>query len=442
MSDYKAAEDYILSFADYERIPRQVVIFDLKRIQELLRRLGQPQEAAKSVHIAGTKGKGSTSAMIASILMASGYKTGFYSSPHLLTMRERIRFEGKPIPEEDLARLVDQLKLYIEDMDASGQWGAITTFEILTALAFLYYREKQADYQVLEVGLGGRLDATNVVKPEVCVITSISLDHTHILGNTLAKIAAEKAGIIKPGSWVVNVPQHPEAAAVIEERCREQGARLISLGSDVSWSRKSFDLSSQSFRIKGMRATYDLTIPLLGAYQLENAAAAVATAELLAERGARISAQSIAEGLTGVEWPGRLQILQRQPLLVVDGAHNPYSVSKLGEALREYLDFERAIIIVGATADKDITGIVAGLASFANVVIVTRSHHPKSTPTSQLLKEFSEQGARAQVAEDVPSALEAALAMAGPRDLICATGSLFVVAEVMEYWGKRGGHRG
>ncbi len=216
--------------------------------------------------------------MIASALIASGYKTGLYTSPHLLDIRERIQIDGKPITQADFARFTSMMKPEAEAVNRLSTFGELTTFELLTALAFLYFREMKADYQVLEVGLGGRLDATNVVKPEVCVITSISFDHMDVLGDTLTKIATEKAGIIKPGSVVVASPQFPEAMAVIEKTCRQRGVRLIKVGVDITWQRESFNSEKQSFNLKGLKSEYDLSLPLVGEYQLENAATAVAAA--------------------------------------------------------------------------------------------------------------------------------------------------------------------
>lgn len=438
--NYKAALDYVLSFADYERAPRSAVVFDLARIERLLERLGNPHQAAKSVHVAGTKGKGSTSAIIASILTRSGYRTGLYTSPHLLDFTERIRVDGKPIAEDAFARLVEVLKPEVEVVNSLSDCGKLTTFELLTALAFVYFKECAVDYQVLETGLGGRLDATNVVKPEVCVITSISFDHMDVLGNTLAQITAEKAGIIKPGSTVVCAPQFPDAMAVIERVCRERGTRLIRVGSEVTWRRKAFSSEGQSFELQGLMCRYELDLPLLGEYQLENAATAVTVAEVLAGLGAKVLPESIAAGVAKVQWPGRLQVLQRKPWVVIDGAHNAYSAKRLVEALKEYFDFDRAILILGASSDKDIAGIVAELAPLTSEVIVTGSRHPRAIAPAALASEFSKWGIAPQVAGDVASAVKMALAKAAPGDLICATGSIFVIAEVMEEMAKLGSH--
>jgi len=428
--NYAAALDFLLSRTDYERWPgfNYASRFDLRRMDDLLLRLGNPHLSAKSVHVAGSKGKGSTAAMIAAGLRAAGYKTGLYTSPHLVTLRERIQVDGKPILKRELESTVARMRPHVEAVDHDKTYGELSTFELLTAAAFMYFQQKEVDFQVLETGLGGRLDATNVVTPEVCVITSISLDHTEVLGDTLDKIAAEKAGIIKPGRTVVSSAQAEEAAAVIRETCQRQEARLISVGSDITWRKLNSNLSGQSLEVKGLGGTYNLTIPLLGAHQLQNAATAVAALEVLG-----VPQKSIETGLAKTYWPGRLQILRRRPLLVVDGAHNRDSASKLKEALEQYFHFDHLILIIGTSADKDVAGIIEELAPLAQGIIVTRSRHPRATKPEVLVGEFARLGVKAEVAEDVASAVAEALRRAGRKDLICATGSLFLVAEVIEY---------
>ena len=428
--NYAAALDFLLSRTDYERWPgyNYASRFDLRRTEDLLQRLGNPHLSAKTVHIAGSKGKGSTSAMIAAGLQAAGYKTGLYTSPHLVTLRERIQVDGKPILKRELESVVSGMRPHVEAVDREGTYGELSTFELLTAAAFVYFQQSKVDFQVLETGLGGRLDATNVVTPEVCVITSISLDHTEVLGDTIAKIAAEKAGIIKPGRPVVSSPQPEEAAEVIRETCKKKGARLISVGSEVIWRKLDSDLSGQSLEVQGLKGSYRITIPLLGAHQLQNAAAAVGALEVLG-----VPRKSIESGLAKTNWPGRLQILRRRPLLVVDGAHNRDSASKLKEALKEYFHFDHLILIIGTSADKDVSGIVEELAPVADSVIVTRSRHPRATKPEVLVGEFARVGVKAEVAEDITRAVAKALKRAGRKDLICATGSLFLVAEVIEY---------
>lgn len=454
--NYQAALNWILSFTDYEQLPGSLYSaanFDLRRMEELLGRLGDPHLNSRSIHIAGSKGKGSTAAMIAAALSAAGYGVGLFTSPHLHTLRERIAVNGQPVTEEELATLVEGLVPEVEAINLAANYGQLTTFEILTALAFLYFREKGVDFQVLEVGLGGRLDATNVVNSEVAVITSISLDHVAILGNTIAKIAREKVGIIKPRGLVVSSPQRDEAAVVIEDVCRERGARLVMVGTDITWQKGAAarlslrpetsvssveplrprgspktDLTGQSFQVKGRQASYDLTIPLLGEHQLENAATAVAVLEVLG-----LSAQDITAGLKGVHWPGRLEILKHEPILVVDGAHSPDSVRRLREAIEQHFNYDHLILIIGTSSDKDIAGIVEWLAPLCDTVFVTCSRHPRAVEPAVLAWEFARHGLTAQVVEGVAKAVSRALAVAEARDLVCATGSLFIVAEVIEY---------
>ncbi len=431
---YQQALDYIWSFVDYETMPglRSAANYDLGRVQELLARLGEPHLSAKSVHIAGTKGKGSTATMVASALIDAGYSTGLYTSPHLNDPRERIRVNGELIGKEELVALVKRLKPEVEAVNQKATYGQLTTFEVLTALGFAYFKLRGVDFQVVEVGLGGRLDATNVIHPEVCIITSISLDHTEVLGNSLTALAGEKAGIIKSDSTVVASPQRDEVARVIEEACLERGAGLIRVGKDVTWQSLGFDYDRQSLQVEGRLGSYKLSLPLLGDYQQENAATAVAALEVLAERGFTISRKNIVNGLAQTSWPGRFQVLKREPILVVDGAHNPDSARKLKQSLVQYFEFNRAILVIGLSLDKDMAGIVSELAPLFDEVVVTRSRHPRAMAPAPLAAEFTRYGVKTQVAQDVETALSLALNKAGAGDLVCAAGSLFVVAEVME----------
>ena len=434
--NYQAALEYILSFTDYERSPAALYSsanFDLRRMEELLERLGNPHLRARAVHVAGTKGKGSTAAMIASALGTAGYRTGLYTSPHLHTFRERINIAGKDIAEREFYTLVERLKPEVEAVNFGNAYGQLTTFEILTAMAFTYFGEAKVDFQVLETGLGGRLDATNVVPAEVAVITSISLDHAEVLGDSLDKIAGEKAGIIKPGSVVVISPQQEEAEMMIAEVCGEKRARLVAVGRDVTWQKIAADISGQSLRVRGLLDSYDLAIPLLGEHQLENAATAVAALEALASCGVTIPAESIVGGLAEVRWPGRLEILSHEPLFLVDGAHNADSARRLKEAIKQYFDFQRLVLIIGVSSDKDIAGIAGELAPLSTVAIATRSRHPRALAPSLLLEELLKHGAYTELTESVAAATRRALAIAEPRDLICATGSLFIAAEAIEF---------
>jgi dihydrofolate synthase/folylpolyglutamate synthase len=432
--NYQEAIDYINSYTDYEKVgmPHDPAFYDLRRVDELLAYLGTPHHQAGSVHITGTNGKGSVAAMVASALTACGYTTGLYTSPHLHTWRERIRVDGELISEEELARLVERLKPQVETVNQKATYGKLTTFEFLTALAFAYFGQKGVKFQVLEVGMGGKFDATNVITPVVCIITPISFDHMDVLGSTLAEIAAEKSGIIKPGSTVVLSPQPDEAAEVIRETCQGCRAQLITVGGDVTWQGLGFDLARQLLRVQGRKGSYELSLPLLGQHQLDNAATAVAALEVLADKGFNISREGIIDGLGRVSWPGRLQILSRHPLVVVDGAHNIGAARRLKQSIEQYFDFDRAILVIGASLDKDIASIISELFPLFDQVIVTRSRHPRAMATAPLAAEFARHGVKAEVVADVPSALSRALALAGGKDLVCVAGSLFVVAEAME----------
>ena len=285
---------------------------------------------------------------------------------------------------------------------------------------------------MIEVGLGGRLDATNVLQPEVCVITPISYEHTDLLGNTLTAIATEKAGIIKEGSVVVSSPQVNEADAAIASACRQQGAKLIRVGKDITYQSLEFDDSQQSLIVNGRLGNYKFTIPLLGQYQLGNAATAIAALEVLIEKGNKIPLQSIIQGMKEVNWEGRLQVLNRHPLVVVDGAHNQDSAQKLRQALEQYFKFDKAILIIGMSSDKDLSGIVAELAPAFEKVIVTRSTHPRAMATAPIAAEFKKHGIETQQIDDISVALPLALSLAGEKDMICVTGSLFVAAGAIE----------
>jgi dihydrofolate synthase/folylpolyglutamate synthase len=397
--------------------------------------MGNPHLAIKTIHITGTKGKGSVAAMIAQVLSSSGYKTGLYISPHLHTLRERISIDGTLISEAEFAAAMAEVKPFIESMKHDTTFRQLTYFEALTVLTFVYFKEKQLDFQILEVGLGGRLDATSVVaKPLVCIITSISLDHTQILGNTLKEIAREKAGIIKPGCWVVLSPQPEEAASVIRHICRDKEAKVVQVGKDITWDKISGDLHHQSLLIKGRRNDYRVSIPLLGDFQLENAGVAVAALEILASEGFAISTADIARGLAQVKWPGRFHILQQGPTVVVDGAHNVASMKRLVANIKAYFAHERICLVFGTSCDKDIPGIVNELVSLSPQVIVTRASHSRAASPSTLAAEFRKQGIETETSETVAQAISRTLSIADKTDVICLTGSLFVVAEALDYF--------
>ena len=395
--------------------------------------LGNPHRSTPTIHVAGTKGKGSTAAFCDAVLAAAGYRTGFYSSPHLHSFCERIRLDTNPISQPKFASLVQELWPYQEQMGPGTALGEVSLFEFMTAMAFWCFSQDRVDFQTIEVGLGGRLDATNVVDPEVAVITSISLDHTSILGDSLEQIAAEKAGIIKPQVPVVIAPQPPQALEVILATCREQRAFPIKLPEDVSWSREEHNIDGQSLQVRGRLGEYSLRIPFLGTHQLENASSALAALEILMEKGYAISQDAIKQGFAAACWPCRMEVLSRSPLLLADGAHNPHSIGVLLRSLPEYLSYRRIALIVGFSRDKQISEMVNLLAQQASTVYATRSRHPRSVSPDELGEMFRGRGA-ASVAEieAVDEAVNLAHREAGPEDLILGTGSLFVAAELRE----------
>ncbi len=437
--DYVQAEKFLRSLEDYEKSPGiayNAANYDLRRMELLLDALGNPHKGSNTVHIAGTKGKGSTAAMISSVLSSAGYRTGLFTSPHLFSWQERIAVNGRPISKRDFARLMALVAPQADAINREARLGKLTTFEIITALAFLYFHEKNVDFHVLETGMGGRLDATNIVDSDICVITSISLDHTQVLGNTLAQIAAEKAGIIKAGCTVITAPQEPDAMRIIEDTCAHKSVELIKAGRDIAWKPSGFDLKGQSFRVEGRLRDYELRIPLLGDFQMENSALAIAALEVLQQRGSVLKCTDIVRGLRRVKWPARMQILHTSPLLIVDGAHNSYSIHKIVDSIKRHFSHKKAIVIFGCSSDKDIGGMAGGLAGFADHVIVTRSSHPRSADTGLLLTAFRKAGLAVGTSADPEEALHTARSMAGPKDMIIATGSLFLAADIQAAFKK------
>jgi len=439
--DYVEAIAYLHSLTDYEmkRVRRYTPeAFDLSRVERLLEAVGNPHRRFRSVHIAGTKGKGSTAAMVESCLRAAGYRTALYTSPHLHTFRERMSVAGEKISQDEVVALVKELQPLVERMPE------VTTFEVITTMGFLYFARSEVDIAVVEVGLGGRLDATNVVRPEVAVITSISLDHTYLLGDTLGEVAREKGGIIKSGIPTVSAPQRAEAIQVLETISEQRGAPLIEVCRDWDYEAGAADREGQSFTVRRVGTARsplegEYWLPLLGRHQLENAASALVALDVLRERGVEIPVQAVHQGLRGVHWPGRLEILSQDPLVVVDCAHNPYSAKVLREALSEWFPERSWVLIFGASADKDIGGILETLVPISDYTIVTRAAHPRAKAPIELADIVAEVGGGAEVSLDVRKSLERALAVMNPDNGLVATGSIFLVADVREAWARHTG---
>ncbi len=387
------------------------------------------------IHVAGTKGKGSVCILCASALQQAGYKVGLYTSPHLDDYAERIQINGEFIPHADLVEMVDKIKPYVAAIPE------LTTFEITTALAFWYFKQQKVDTAVIEVGLGGRLDATNVVHPIVSVITSISYDHILLLGNTLEQIAREKAGIIKPGIPVVSSPQVEEAWQAIELVANERGSPLIQVGCDVLFETVSHTLEGQTIQVwpkdGDHRQPISLSIPFLGAHQATNAATAYAALQVYDQHGLRVGDKSLQEGFSKAFWPGRFEIIQKSPPVILDCAHNRDSALKLRQTLEEYFPGMPVTMVFGASEDKDIEGMLIELMPTVRELITVKSFHPRAIDPDKLVEMAQPYNRPVHCVEHIPAAMDKAVELAGTHGLILVTGSIFVVAEARKYWEKK-----
>ena len=415
--------------------------------------LGHPERAYPAVHIAGTNGKGSTAAMLASILSAAGLRVGLYTSPHLQRVNERIRVGGAEISDEDFAATFTHLHEIIEELLASGQLAAHPTFfECLTAMAFRFFADSRVDLAVFEVGMGGRLDATNIIEPEVAVITQIDFDHENFLGHSIEQIAGEKAGIIKPGALVLSAASHPAAKEVIRRHAAAQGARLVEL--DAAWDARDLRADDGCYRfvaspLAGGAAASSpeiaIALPLAGRFQVRNALTAVAAARLLAERehtaGRAINDASIAAGLAAVRWPGRLERLQRRPDVYLDGTHNPAGARALVEFWEEQFAGRRIHLVYGALRDKAVDEVAGLLFPRAATVIITQSPQPRAISAQTLAAMTNHLAKRIEVIPETAAALEFALEQAAPEDAVFATGSLYLVGDLRQYWRGRAPNR-
>ncbi|MQF86542.1 MAG: bifunctional folylpolyglutamate synthase/dihydrofolate synthase [SAR202 cluster bacterium] len=430
---YKGAVTRLLSLADAERMAGVSVPeykYDLERMFDFAQDLELMQPPHVTVHVAGTKGKGSVAAMIESMVRANGYRTGLYTSPHLHTFRERIKIDGVPVTEDLFAASLDRAWSYIESLNGSQQKFP-TTFEMLTAMAMDLFKREQIDVAILEVGLGGRLDATNVFPTDVAVITSISLDHTAILGPTLSDIAHEKIGIVKRAQPVISAPQSPEAQQVIESKCLEVNAQLLQIQKDTTFQLDSAGLSGQKIAVVTPKHEYNCNLPLLGKHQAENAAVAITAVEQIP---LELNFEQMVLGINSVKWDGRFQILSENPYLIVDGAHNPYSMQKLGMTIKEYFPKSNVSLIFGASMDKQLDLLISEAETFANKIYIVTSRHPRAASPSYLEKFFLNNDVNKQVMGEVKKTLITASHEASDNDVIVVTGSLFVVAEALEWY--------
>jgi len=443
---YDESFRYLLTLGSELASPRhaKAAKFDLRNITVLAERLGDPQRAYPSVHIAGTNGKGSTAAMLESILRAAGYRTGLYTSPHLERINERIRIDCVEIPDDDFAAAFSRLQALIEEMlasgpEASGLPAHPTFFECLTAMAFDCFARSRAGFAVFEVGMGGRLDSTNIVTPEVAVITQIDFDHENFLGHSIQEIAGEKAGIIKPGAWVVSAAERPEARAVIARRAAEQNARLVEV--DSAYRIEDCDSSTAGNCAVAVETgtgwRTDLAIPLAGRFQVRNALAAVAAARLLAERGFRVDDVAIARGIAAVRWPGRLEFLQASPDVYLDGTHNPAGARELLSFWQQHFAGRRIHLVYGAVRDKAVDEIAGLLFPHVADVILTEPRTSRAISAATLAQVTAHLAARAEVVANPVEALDRAIAQAAPGDVVFATGSLYLAGDLRRAWSAR-----
>lgn len=414
--------------------------FGLENITLLAEALGNPHRAVPCAHIAGTNGKGSTASMLDSILRAAGLRTGLYTSPHLERINERIRVNGADISDEDFAEAWTRVHATIEALLASGKLAAHPTyFECVTAMAFVAFAKSKVDFAIYEVGLGGRLDSTNIVEPAVAVITSIDFDHEDFLGHSIEEIASEKAGIIKPGAWVASSAERPEARAVIARRCAEVGARLVEI--DEAWRTEEMRASDGYYRAVvspiHSRKTFAIEPPLPGRFQIRNALAAATAASLLGERGFAIEGEAIERGIRNARWPGRLERLAERPAVYLDGTHNPSGARELLKFWEENFQGRRIVLVYGAMRDKAVDEIAGLLFPAVDFVILTEPRQPRAI-SAPLLAEMTGHLAKASaVVRDPGEALERALEMAGPDDAVFATGSLYLVGDLLTHWHRR-----
>jgi len=499
---YERAVQYLLTLGRELASPQQAraTKFDLENITALATRLGNPQRFVPCVHIAGTNGKGSTAAMLASILSAAGLRVGLYTSPHLVRINERIRlFEPFSSPagpaaampvttadtqaaaqgdistgdisDDDFAAAFTRVHAVIEELLASGSLAAHPTyFECVTAMAFYFFASQKSDMAVYEVGLGGRLDSTNIVVPEVAVITQVDFDHENFLGHSIEQIAAEKAGIIKRGAWVVTAAANPAAREVIRLRAAQQQARLVDIDAGAAYRVSDLRAMDTCYRFVVERATETheasgsrkasgsheaaasreavaprknfevvqsriaVALPLAGRFQVRNAVTAIAAAHLLAERGYRIDDAAISRGLAAVRWPGRLERLQERPAIYLDGTHNPAGARELAAFWDEHLPRRRIHLVYGAMRDKAVDEVAGLLFPRAATVILTQSPQPRAVSADVLASMTGHLAETFEVIPDPVAALERALELAAPDDVVFATGSLFIVGDLHRYW--------
>lgn len=419
---YQRSIDYLYGLEKFG------MIFGLTKIEEILRAIGNPHRDLQAIHIGGTNGKGSTAAMVASILQKEGYRVGLYTSPHLIRFTERMKVNEKEIEKEEMVALTEWLRKRIEE---AGITPPFTFFDFTTAMVFLYFKQKMVDLAVLEVGLGGRLDSTNVIDPLLSIITNIGKDHEDVLGKGLMNIAREKAGIIKEGRPLITAATQPTVLRLFSKICREKNAPFYRVGKDFRY----LPGGEGNFHYEGPhRKLWDLSINLRGPHQMVNAATAVGAMEILDDLGYRVSNEAIVAGLREVQWPGRLEMVSTSPRVLLDGAHNPEGALSLRESLKKSFEFRHLILLIGIMKDKDIHSMLHSLGPLADRIILTRPSTDRAAPPDLLRKALGPSGKKAEVIEEFKKAVERGLSLTKGEDLLCITGSLYTVGEARSYF--------
>ncbi|UCD43895.1 MAG: bifunctional folylpolyglutamate synthase/dihydrofolate synthase [Candidatus Bathyarchaeota archaeon] len=427
---YEEVVDWLFGLHRYGSRP------GLVNIRHLLDCMGDPHEGFKSIHVTGTNGKGTTTAMTASILKAAGYSVGMFTSPHLSSFTERIVVNGRRIPPEDVVRIVDEIRPHINEMVENTELRHPTFFEVITAIAFKYFSEQRVDFAVLEVGMGGKLDATNVVHALVSVITNVSLEHTHVLGSTVLEIAEKKAGVVKEGGVLVTATQDDAVYTLFKETCEKVGSKIFRVGEDITFKRLESSLDGQNFRLEGLSEDYeDLTIPLIGRHQLLNAATAVGAVQALKLDGIDIPRDAVKAGLRKVVWPGRMEVMQTRPLVLLDGAKDAEAARGIKETLLEEFPDRRRIAVVSVSSDKNIPEMIRHFSQATDYFIVT-AHRVmgRAAKASVITEQIVEYSKPYEVEPDVRRAVNRAKKIAGEDGMVIVVGSVFLVGEAREIW--------
>jgi dihydrofolate synthase/folylpolyglutamate synthase len=424
-NEYQRSLDYLYGLEKFG------MIFGLTQVEKILEALGNPHREVQAIHIGGTNGKGSTAAMMASILQKEGYRMGLYTSPHLIRFTERIKVNGKEIEKEEVAELAGWMR---ERIEAAGITSPFTFFDFTTAMGLLYFKQKMVDLAILEVGLGGRLDSTNVIDPLLSIITNIAKDHEEYLGRSILKIAREKAGIIKKDRPLITAATQPQVLRLFSKVCREKGAPYYRVGKEFRYVQNE----ERHFDYEGLhRKLWGISLNLGGPHQIINATTALGAMEVLDDSGYRVSNDAMIEGLKEVEWPGRLEMVCSSPRVVLDGAHNPAGALVLKESLGKEFQYRHLILLLGVMKDKDIKSILHLLAPLADHLILTRPHYDRAASPALLKKTLGGSGKKAEIVEDLEAAIEKGLSMTQDEDLLCIAGSLYTVGEARAYFRPR-----